>query len=115
MTTADLNIRKHSSRMRTARLPTIDDFVATTKCQYWWGWVGMGTGYRSHVLGECIAPIPYSPFGPISYPPLDLYHTPRTYILPHGPISYSQAYTLLPFSTYILPIDPYPTPHGQND
>ena len=28
--------RKHSSRMRTTRLPTICALVAT-RCQYWWG------------------------------------------------------------------------------
>ena len=28
---------KHSSRMRTARLPTIRVLVATTRCRYWWG------------------------------------------------------------------------------
>ena len=31
------NRRQHSSRMRTARLPTICVSVATTRCQYCWG------------------------------------------------------------------------------
>ena len=34
--------------MRTKRLPTIGDSVATTRRQYWWGWGGVG--YRSYTL-----------------------------------------------------------------
>ena len=29
--------RRHSSGMRTARLPTIPVLVAVTRCQYWYG------------------------------------------------------------------------------
>ena len=31
--------RKHSSRMCTTRLPTVRVLVATTRCQWWGGWV----------------------------------------------------------------------------
>ena len=34
---ANYGTRKHSSRMRTTRLPTLHVSVTTTRCQYWWG------------------------------------------------------------------------------
>ena len=41
--------RKHSSRLRTARLPTVRVGVAATRCQYrsgWVSWGGKGPGNR---------------------------------------------------------------------
>ena len=63
--------RKHSSRMLTARLPTVRVVVATTRCQYW------GRYARSHVGG-----------GRYTHPPLPLHiptpsrHTPVHATLP---------------------------------
>ena len=49
--------RIHSSRMCTARLPTIGDSMATTRYQYWGsGGIGpmvKGVGHRFHVGGGC--------------------------------------------------------------
>ena len=60
---------KHSSRMHTARLPTMRASVAT-KCQYWWGrgssseqvWTGLWWG----IPVKCILPAcqPYVPWWP---------------------------------------------------
>ena len=41
-----MNTRKHSSRMRTPRLPPVRVLVAATRCQYQWG---QGGYLRSHV------------------------------------------------------------------
>ena len=42
--------RKHSSRMLTARLPTVGNSVATSRCPHWCVWEGVG--YSSSGVGH---------------------------------------------------------------
>ena len=103
--------------MHTARLPTIGDLVATTRCQYWWGTYTLSPKPIHYPSG----PIPYPsqtytliPSGPIPTPSGPIPYPPQTYTLrPSGPIPYpSQTYTLLPSGPIPTPLWIYTLPPG---
>ena len=65
--------RKHSSRMRTAHLPTVCVMVNPNRCQYWWGWVSQDlcpVGWGGYTMGSGIPT------------PVHTHITPRTRPLP---------------------------------
>ena len=60
--------RRHSSRMRTARLPTIPVLVAATRCQHWCGGLGISTALDTNHPGILTPPI-FTPLPLLGYLP----------------------------------------------